>query len=181
VQAELAKLFNKNKMNITEESKHMFSDFNGSFERIKHWSVVFDAPCFNKETIPSEDRTKLLVKLIEEELLEFKEELNKLPTNNNFKEVSLELGDLLWVVYRAFMELGISPSDVIKKIYTSNMSKACLTIKEAEETVQAYKNGTHPHKKGVKINAYYQDNRGYYIVKDAETNKILKSINSIKN
>jgi NTP pyrophosphatase (non-canonical NTP hydrolase) len=165
-------------MNITQESEHMFSNLSANYEKIKHWSVIFGAPVFNSENIPSYERINLMLNLIKEETKELEEELLK--ENPSISKAELELGDLLWVVYRGFMELGINPNEVIDRIYNANMSKACKTKEEAQLSVNSYREGVHPQKPGVKIEAYFEYQKGLYIIKDSKTNKILKSINTIK-
>jgi phosphoribosyl-ATP pyrophosphohydrolase len=164
-------------MNITEESNNQFSASDANYERIKHWSTVFGAPVFSKGLFyPESDRFDLSEKLITEEYKEVLECFKNADINN----LQYELGDLLWVTIRAMMEIGVKPIDIISKIYDANMSKACMSKDEAINTVQAYNEGLHPHKLGVKIKAHYELVDGYYIIKDSNTNKILKSLKTKK-
>ncbi len=62
-------------------------------------------------------------------------------------------------------------------VMDSNFSKFCTSQDEADKTVEAYANGTHPNKNGEKIKCYHVKVGDYWIVKRVEDGKILKSIN----
>ena len=64
-----------------------------------------------------------------------------------------------------------------KEVMDSNFSKYCKTEDEAKESVRLYSKGTHPAKMGEKIETYYEKVGEYFIIKNKETNKILKSVN----
>ena len=61
-------------------------------------------------------------------------------------------------------------------VWRSNMSKFDKEFGTAIEGVEAYKNGTHPHGKGV-IDAYVHSKDGYHIIKRSDNHKYLKSLN----
>jgi hypothetical protein len=69
------------------------------------------------------------------------------------------------------------------RVMDSNFTKFCYTEEEAEATVQAYRNGTHPNKLGECIETQWKlsdepdaEGRGVYIITSL-AGKILKSIN----
>lgn len=160
-------------MNITQETNNQFSNSDCNYDRINYWSTVFGAPVFkNLIKQPEPERYELLINLITEEC----NECIKEHSDNNLEKLVLELGDLLWVTIRAMMEIGVEPKDVIAKIYNANMSKACSTLREAELSVKMYANGTHPHKLGENIDAYYEKILNLYVIRRKSDNKILKSI-----
>lgn len=64
-----------------------------------------------------------------------------------------------------------------EEVMKSNFSKYCKTEEEAAETVKLYSEGTHPNKMGEKIDTFYEKVGDYYIIKNKETKKILKSVN----
>lgn len=64
-------------------------------------------------------------------------------------------------------------------VLSSNETKYCTTIEEAQETVNAYSTGTHPDKPGIKYECYYKLSNGVYPVYRTSDDKIMKSINYI--
>lgn len=161
-------------MNITKESNEQFSANCRMLEQINNWSAVFGAPISPvKGTVPL-NRYSFLMELIEEEC----REVADAHLSGDLNELKYELGDLLWVTIRAFLEMGENPISIMDKIYNANMSKACKTEEEANQTIKAYEEGNHPLKMGEKIKAYYELKDNYYIIKRKDNNKILKSINT---
>ena len=65
------------------------------------------------------------------------------------------------------------------KVEKSNFSKYCKTFEEAQETVNAYANGTHPNKLGEIIETYIVSTKytEYPFVVKRKDGKVLKSIN----
>ena len=122
------------------------------------------------ETIP--ETTKLRVALIEEELNELKDAVQK----HDFVEVIDALADILYVTYGAGAAWGVDLQKAFDLVHDSNMSKICSSVEEAEQTVEWYKN--HPEK-GYPNPEYRKgdgDNNSY-VVFEKTTGKILKSVN----
>jgi NTP pyrophosphatase (non-canonical NTP hydrolase) len=130
---------------------------------IKHWSKVFGLQCSTEKHIPADSAFDL--SLIHEEL----KETYQAAAEGNLKEYQDGLGDTLWTTIRAMLNAGIDPQKTIEAIYKSNMSKSCISIEEAEESV------VHYLQQG--IGAYFIEYEGYYLIKRSSDNKILKSIN----
>lgn len=130
---------------------------------IEHWSNTFNLPVNTIEKFPEKDRIALALKLIKEELAETEDAIN----NNNFLETKDGLGDLLWVVVRAMMELGIDPDKTIEAIFISNMSKADTTEEDANITYGYYK------EKG--IITYCKIVNDLFITYNVSDHKVLKS------
>lgn len=65
-------------------------------------------------------------------------------------------------------------------VMESNFSKFCSSEKQAEETINAYKNGKHPNKMGEKIDCYHEKVGNYWIVKRKGDDKVLKSIGFVE-
>lgn len=122
-----------------------------------------------------ESRANLSLDLIEEEVNELKDATNR-------KDILDAYVDIIWVLNNFLYAKGIQIKEIkeyIKKVQISNFSKFCLSKEEAQKTVEAYRNGEHPDKIGVNINARYMFSKPYYIILD-EKGKILKNINYIK-
>lgn len=130
---------------------------------IAHWSKVFNLPIKQEEGFPEIARAKLSLALIEEE---FKETFQAC-AEDNFTEAKDGLGDLLWVTIRAMMEFGIDPTETIKSIYESNMSKADVTQEDAIITYKQYM------EQG--IQTYCKERDGLFITYRSDDHKVLKS------
>jgi len=130
---------------------------------IEHWSKTFNLPVNTIEKFPEKQRIELALKLIKEELKETEEAIE----NNNFLETKDGLGDLLWVVVRAMMELGIDPDETITAIFNSNMSKADTSEEDANITYNYYK------EKG--IITYCKVVNDLFITYNVSDHKVLKS------
>ena len=72
-----------------------------------------------KAEFPNEKITKLRYELIEEELQEFKEAIDK----RDIKEVADALTDILYVTYGAGHAFGINLDKCFQEVQNSNMSK----------------------------------------------------------
>jgi predicted HAD superfamily Cof-like phosphohydrolase len=119
--------------------------------------------------IPDKTRTRLRVKLIQEEL----NELRKAIKENNIVLVADALCDMQYVLSGAVLEFGLGNSfkDLFNEVQRSNLTKGCNTKKEAIETIincmAEYKNE----------NFEYKKIKNKYIVYRKSDNKIMKSIN----
>src|ERR1041385_442955 len=114
------------------DSLNLVADFHRTF---KH-------PILEGPAIPSEDRCKLRVALIAEELKELEEAIK----DKDITEVADALCDIQYVLSGAILEFGLGKKfkSLFEEVQRSNMSKACATEKEAEATVAYYlaKDGT---------------------------------------
>ncbi len=139
-------------------------EFHELFEHPKHSSLNKDIFELNHKLVD------LRIKLIEEEVGELKEAIEK----KDFKEVADALSDILYVVYGAGHAFGIDLDKTFDEVHDSNMTKACKTEEEAIETINYIKE-TQPRYKdpSYKIS---KDGK-YYIIYDKETGKILKNKN----
>ena len=70
--------------------------------------------------------------------------------------------------------LGIDLNKSFDIVHKSNMSKLCTNVKEAQETVQWYKDNDNRYDSPSYRNS---DNADYWVVYNESTGKILKSIN----
>jgi len=138
-----------------------------SLTSVAAFHQLFQHPVLDKPQIPSEERCKLRVELLAEEL----KELQVAIQDNNIVEIADALCDLQYVLSGAVLEFGLKDkfSELFDEVQRSNMSKACKTIEEAEATVQHFKD-----KDGTE--SYYQEKDGLYLVYRKADNKTLKSV-----
>jgi len=124
----------------------------------------------------NKEKLNLSIDLIDEEVKELKD-ANK--EYNKF-EIKDAIVDIFWVTLNNAYFNGISATelhDMFKSVFISNYSKFCKTLQEAENTIEAYKLGIHWDKMGEKIECIYELVKGLYVVKNAKTKKVMKSIN----
>ncbi|MBY0245455.1 MAG: nucleoside triphosphate pyrophosphohydrolase family protein, partial [Sphingobacteriaceae bacterium] len=110
----------------------------------------------------------LRVELLAEELKELRQAIQ----DNDIVEVADALCDLQYVLSGAVLEFGLGQSfkNLFDEVHRSNMSKACKTIEEAEQTIAHYlaKDNTE---------AYYKEIDGLFLVYRKSDDKTLKSVN----
>ena len=139
-----------------------------SLNQVAEFHRTFQHPILETPQIPDEQRSKLRVSLIAEELKELEEAIQA----NDLVEVADALCDIQYVLSGAVLEFGLGEKfrELFDEVQRSNMSKACISEQEAQETVQHYKES-----KGT--DAYYREVDGKWLVFRKEDNKTLKSVN----
>lgn len=139
-----------------------------SLNQVAEFHKTFNAPILSNPEIPSQERCKLRVSLLQEELNELQQAIN----NNDLIEIADALCDLQYVLSGAVLEFGLGEKfvELFDEVQRSNMSKACSSIQEALSTLSHYK-----QKDGTE--GYYKEVNGMYIVYRNADNKVLKSIN----
>lgn len=140
------------------DALNLVADFHNTF---KH-------PILPKPAMPDENRCKLRVALLAEELKEMEVAI----LENDLVGVADALCDLQYVLSGAILEFGLGDKfkALFEEVQRSNMSKACDTEEEAEQTVQYYK-----QKDGTEC--YYRQEAGKWLVYRKSDNKTIKSIN----
>jgi predicted HAD superfamily Cof-like phosphohydrolase len=135
---------------------------------VSQFHKTFGAPILETPQIPSKERCELRVSLLQEELNELKEAIEK----GDVIEVADALADLQYVLSGAVLEFGLGDkfNTLFDEVQRSNMSKACNSQQEAIETLLHYKK-----KDGTE--GYYKEESGKWLVYRKEDNKVLKSIN----
>ena len=90
-----------------------------NFEYVKTFMKTFGQEVKEKAEFPSDKITTLRYDLINEELAELKEAIDK----KDIKEVADALTDILYVTYGAGHAFGINLDKCFKEVQNSNMSK----------------------------------------------------------
>lgn len=135
---------------------------------VAEFHKTFKHPILGEPGIPSEDRCKLRVALIAEEL----KELEVAILEKDIVEIADALSDIQYVLSGAILEFGLGDkfSALFEEVQRSNMSKACVSEDEAKATVEFYKK-----KDGTEC--YYREEGGKWLVYRTSDNKTIKSIN----
>ena len=104
---------------------------------VAEFHSIFQHPILDKPQIPSEDRSKLRISLITEELEELKEAIK----NKDLVEIADALCDIQYVLSGAILEFGLGEKfkALFEEVQRSNMSKACDSEEDANKTVAYYK------------------------------------------
>jgi predicted HAD superfamily Cof-like phosphohydrolase len=134
---------------------------------VAEFHKTFKHPILDQPAIPAEDRCKLRVALIAEEL----KELEVAILQKDIVEVADALCDIQYVLSGAILEfsLGEKFKELFEEVQRSNMSKACTSEEEARKTVEHYlkKEGTE---------CYYRQEGDKWLVYRKSDNKTIKSI-----
>ena len=136
--------------------------------QVAEFHKTFRHPILESPQIPSEERCKLRISLIAEELKELEEAI----ADNDVTEIADALCDIQYVLSGAILEFGMGAKfrELFEEVQRSNMSKACVSEEEAQQTVDHYKNNKDTE-------AYYEERDGKWLVYRKGDNKTLKSIN----
>jgi predicted HAD superfamily Cof-like phosphohydrolase len=138
--------------------------------QVADFHKTFKVPIEAKPVIPSSQRCALRIRLFEEELQELKNAI----AANDLVEVADALCDLQYVLTGTALEFGLGDKfcDLFDEVHRSNMSKACKTREEAEQTIAHYRNN-------LSTDAYHKEVDGMYIIYRAADDKTLKSVNYV--
>ncbi len=139
-----------------------------SLKLVAEFHKTFRHPIQSHPVIPSEERCRLRIALIQEELKELEEAVYE----KDIVGVADALCDIQYVLSGAILEFGLGErfKELFEEVQRSNMSKACLTEAEAKATVEFYK-----AKDGTEC--YYKEEEGKWLVYRSSDNKTIKSIN----
>lgn len=135
--------------------------------KVKEFHETFDLPVLSEPTIPNKERTDLRLSLLKEELQELEDAIN----DNDMIEVFDAFNDILYILGGSILEFGMQNEfkEGFDEVHRSNMSKSCLSLKEALMTISHYK-------KKDNVESNYSEKQDKYIVKRND-GKLLKSIN----
>jgi predicted HAD superfamily Cof-like phosphohydrolase len=138
-----------------------------SLQLVAEFHQTFKHPILQTPAIPDENRCKLRVALIAEEL----KELEVAILEKDIVGVADALCDIQYVLSGAVLEFGLGDKfkELFEEVQRSNMSKACNSEEEAQRTVQFYhdKDGTE---------CYYKLEAGKWLVYRKTDNKTIKSV-----
>lgn len=139
-----------------------------ALSQVAEFHQTFKHPIVVEAAIPSKQRSKLRIDLIAEELKELQEAVD----NDDLVEVADALCDLQYVLAGAVLEFGLGNKfkALFDEVHRSNMSKACKTVEEAEQTIAYYKQKDN-------VDASYKEIEGLFLVYRKGDDKTLKSIN----
>ena len=116
--------------------------------------------------------TAKVIELRQELIREENLELRNAADANDIIEIADALCDLQYVVSGAFTAYGFSPElskELFDEVHRSNMSKACSSEEEANNTIAKY------YKEGIEVD--YKKVGEYWVISRVSDNKVLKSIN----
>src|SRR5687768_10283057 len=135
---------------------------------VAEFHKTFKHPILDKPQIPAEDRCRLRVALIAEEL----KELEVAILEKDIVEIADALCDIQYVLSGAILEFGLGEKfkTLFEEVQRSNMSKACRSEEEAIATVEHYKT-----KDGTEC--YYHKEGDLWLIYRKSDNKTLKSVN----
>jgi predicted HAD superfamily Cof-like phosphohydrolase len=145
----------------------MIKDTN-SLNQVAEFHTTFKHPILPAPIIPSKERCELRISLLAEEL----KELQQAVDDNNLVEVADALCDIQYVLSGAILEFGLGEKfkELFDEVHRSNMSKACKTIEEANQTIAHYRDKTGTE-------SYYKEIDGLFLVYRKSDEKTLKSVN----
>lgn len=160
---------------------------NKTLKAVAEFHQTFGAPVLESPAIPPQDRVKLRLSLILEELHELAQEagqealfIDMLQKKvADFKGTSTEadltgvmdaLCDLQVVLNGSILEFGLQPTfdAAFDEVHRSNMSKACTNEADAQASVKKYA--------AQGVAAHYQLLHGKYVIYRSADNKILKGV-----
>ena len=139
-----------------------------ALNQVAEFHRTFHHPIQPEPAIPGEDRCRLRVNLLEEEL----QELRRAIEDRDLEEIADALCDLQYVLSGAVLEFGLGHKfkELFDEVQRSNMSKTCKTRAEAEATAKYYKDA-----RG--FDSYIKKEVGHYLVFRKGDHKTLKSVN----
>jgi predicted HAD superfamily Cof-like phosphohydrolase len=138
-----------------------------ALNQVAEFHQTFQHPILKTPGIPDENRCKLRVALIAEEL----KELEVAILEKDIVGVADALCDIQYVLSGAILEFGLGDKfkELFDEVQRSNMSKACNSEEEAKATVEHYrkKDGTE---------CYYVQKENKWLVYRSSDNKTIKSV-----
>jgi predicted HAD superfamily Cof-like phosphohydrolase len=134
---------------------------------VSQFHDVFDLPVLDTPRVPSIERCRLRLNLLEEELKELKKAID----DKDLVEIADAFCDLQYVLSGAILEFGLGPKfkHLFEEVQRSNMSKVCQTREEAEQTLTHYRTKS--------VSGYIVEKDNKYLVYRSEDHKVLKSVN----
>jgi predicted HAD superfamily Cof-like phosphohydrolase len=139
-----------------------------ALDLVAQFHRTFKHPILHRPAMPDNKRCQLRVALLAEEVKELEEAIGE----RDLTGIADALCDIQYVLAGAVLEFGLGEkfSELFEEVQRSNMSKACSTEEEAQQTVAHYlkKDGTE---------CYYKEEDSKWLVYRKADNKTMKSIN----
>lgn len=137
-----------------------------SLQQVADFHQTFNHPIAAGPCMPPMDVVLFRINFIKEEL----EELLKAAQEDDLVELADGLGDIQYVLDGFYLNAGLHElkEAISTEIHRSNMSKACVSEEHALATIQSLKD--------VGVEAYYEINGVYYIVKRKSDGKVMKAL-----
>jgi predicted HAD superfamily Cof-like phosphohydrolase len=155
-------------INKTINQQNIMIQDTNSLNQVAEFHTTFKHPIVKKPAIPSKERSALRISLLAEELKELQQAIE----DDNLVEAADALCDLQYVLAGAVLEFGLGEKfkELFDEVHRSNMSKACKSVEEADQTVKYYMDtdGTE---------SYHKEIEGLFLVYRTADNKTLKSVN----
>jgi len=176
-------------------------------KRISDWLTLAGVESPSEPKFPENDKFQLALGLVLEELIEAAvsgsaEQANQflLTAQAEIKEAQDAIQSFVGSDEQDLVELRDACADMrvvmgnlihfagiqdkfnedFNEVMDSNFSKFCSTEEQAQESVEAYANGTHPNKMGDVIECYHEKVGDYWIIKRKKDNKVLKSVGFVE-
>ena len=129
--------------------------------------TLFQCPILPEPTIPDSKRCELRVSLLQEEVQELADAI----AAHDLVEIADALADIQYVLSGAVLEFGMAGrfKELFDEVQRSNMSKACATVQEAEETQKHYVETK-------STDSTIEEVEGKFLVYRAGDRKVLKSV-----
>ncbi len=139
-----------------------------SLSMVAEFHKTFKHPILESPQLPDENRCKLRISLLAEELKELEHAINE----KDIIEIADAFCDLQYVLSGAILEFGLANKfkSLFEEVQRSNMSKACKSEEEAIATVEFYKK-----KDGTEC--YFKQEGSLWLVYRRSDNKTIKSVN----
>jgi predicted HAD superfamily Cof-like phosphohydrolase len=137
-----------------------------SLSLVAEFHKLFNHPILEEPSVPELERCKLRVALLREELDELEQALDQ----KDLIEVADALCDLQYVLAGAVLEFGLGKqfNDLFNEVQRSNMSKACKSQEELQDTLRHYAD--------MGVECAYVEKSGHYLIYRIPDNKTLKSV-----
>lgn len=151
-----------------KEKKQTTMEHPDALNQVAEFHRTFQHPIEPAPTIPSPERCRLRVNLLEEEV----KELRRAIQDQDLTEIADALCDIQYVLSGAILEFGLGHKfkALFDEVQRSNMSKTCRTKEEAEATMRYYR-----EERG--FDSYVRQVDGHYLVFRRSDDKTLKSVN----
>ena len=145
------------------------------YQSVVEFNKTFGVPVQDSPQMDVFEKNPTLVQFRMNLIREEMKELEEAVSNSDLTETIDALTDLIYVIHGMGSCLGLNLDKAFDIVHKSNMSKLCNSEQEALDTVEFYKDNT---SLGYDSPAYRPTSDGkYYVVYNANTGKVLKSIN----